>query len=211
MGVLKNGILGPVQGKVAHLVGYDLNGQAVLRSIGANTKPLSEKQMNNNEQMAVIMGFFERMDTLLKTGFTPKASGTTLNYHNVAIKLNKPHALKGFYPNVEVDFAKIVISAGDLPQPVSPTMMLENGQIDFTWGTTDLKWPENTDRVMLLAYSPELKDHEFVYSGAMRHEGKESLKIPAQMESTLMHVYISFVSDDRTKASDSLYMGTIGG
>lgn len=211
MGRLKHGILGPVQGKVAHLVGYELNGQAVIRAIGRNEKEPSPKQNNNTAQMAALMKFFSKMDTLLKTGFTPKASGTTLNYHNVAVKLNKPSALKGFYPDVEIDYPKIVISAGDLPQPVSPTMTLENGQIDFTWSTTDLEWPDNTDRVMLLAYSPALDEHEFVYSGAMRHAGKESLKIPAELQSQLMHVYISFVSDDRTRAADSLYMGTLGG
>ena len=211
MGILKNGILGPMQGKIANVVGYDLNGQPILRTIGKRTKPLTDKQKNTNQQMKVIMDFIKGMKPLLQTGFNPLAKGTTCNYHNLTIKYNLPNAVTGFYPNVYVDYANFVISKGNLPQPVSPAMTFNDDKIVVTWDTSQLQWPENTDRIMILAYAPATKAQTFTYSGAMRNAGQESLLIPAHMQNQLLHVYISFVSDDRTRAADSLYLGILGG
>jgi hypothetical protein len=211
MAILKNGILGGVKGKISNLVGYNLNGQEVIREIGVSTKELTNKQLNNNLQMKVIMEFFNCMDTLLQTGFNPLANGTIKNYHNLAIEYNKPHALKGFYPDVEVDYPKIIISAGDLPQPVNPAIELVAEGLKFSWNGAGISWPYNMDQVMLLAYAPAAKEHVFVNSGARRKDGQDVLKIPATMRNQLLEVYISFVSDDRKRAADSLYLGSVAG
>jgi hypothetical protein len=198
MAILKKGILGGIKGKVANVVGYTINGQEVIRAIGENNKPLTNKQLNNKLQMKVIMEFLKSMDTLLETGFNPKAEGTTKNYHNLAIAYNKPHALKGFYPDVEVDYSKVVISAGELPQPINPT-------VEFV--DEGVSWPYSRDQVMLLAYAPESKTHEFKNSGARRIEGSDILVITPEMHKEPLEIYISFVSDDRKRAADSLYLG----
>jgi len=111
---LTNGIFVAVNGKVGNIIGYHLNGQQVIWTSGVNNKPLSEKQLNNKLQMKVIMQFFHQMDTLIQMGFSPEARNTTKNYNNLAIAYNKPNALTGFYPDVAVDFSKIMISAGHL-------------------------------------------------------------------------------------------------
>lgn len=211
MAILKKGILGGVKGKEANLVGYDLNGQDIIREIGVRTKPLTVSQLNNNLQMQVLMKFIKAMDTLLKTGFNPKAKGTTKNYHNLVISYNKPHALKGFYPDVEVDYPKIIISAGDLPQPIDPAVVMVEEGLRFSWNAKGISWPYNTDRVMLLAYAPGTKEYTFQHSGAKRLDGQDILEITPSMRNESLEVYISFVSDDRERAADSLYLGRIGG
>jgi len=56
--------------------------------------------------MKVINEFFSGMKQLLKTGFGPEARGTTKNYQNLANEYNKPNALKGYLPDVEIDYSK---------------------------------------------------------------------------------------------------------
>jgi hypothetical protein len=204
MGRLKNGILGGLNGKVGKIIGYNLNGQDVIRTIGVTNKPASEKQLNNKLQMQVIMQFFKKMNGLLKMGFNPKAKNTTKNFHNLAISYNKPHALIGFYPHVTIDFSKIVISVGDLPQPENIQVKLIGQTLEFTWEGIN-----NTDQVMLLAYSPNTKQMVFESSGAKRAQKKEILSLIPGMENELLELYISFVSDDRTQVADSLYLGNI--
>lgn len=204
MGKLTNGIFGGVNGKVGNIIGYNLNGQQVIRTIGVNNKPLSEKQLNNRLQMKVIMQFFHQMDTLIQTGFSPKAKNTTKNYHNLAIAYNKPNALTGFYPNVAIDFSKIVISVGDLPQPENTQVRLIGQTLEFTW-----EGIRNTDQVMLLAYAPHTKQMVFESSGAKRAQKKENLSLKPGMENELLELYISFVSNDRTQVANSLYLGNI--
>lgn len=209
MAILKNGILGAANGKIANVVTYTLNGQEIVKSIGVNKKAPTEKQLNNKLQMKVMMSFFSALDNLLQTGFNPKAKGTTKNYHNLAVAYNKPNALKGFYPEVEIDYPKIIISVGDLPQPENPVVEPIEDGLKFSWNVETLTWPYNQDQVMLLAYAPAIKEHVFISSGARRMEGGAILKITPAMRNQLLEVYISFVSDDRQKVADSLYLGQI--
>lgn len=211
MAILKNGILGAANGKISNVVTYTLNDQEIVRSIGVNKKAPTPKQLNNKLQMKAIVDFFNAMDPLLKAGFNPKAKGTTKNYHNLAIAYNKPNALKGFYPEVQIDYPKIIISVGDLPQPVSPAVELVSAGLKFNWSTEGLTWPDNQDQVMLLAYAPLIKRHTFISSGARRIEGQAVLEITREMRNEVLQVYISFVSEDRQKAADSLYLGQVAG
>lgn len=204
MGKLANGILGGVNGKIGNIIGYNLNGQQVIRTIGVNNKPLSEKQLNNKLQMKVIMQFFHKMDTLIQLGFNPKAKNTTKNYHNLAIAYNKPNALMGFYPEVTIDFSKIILSVGDLAQPENTTVRFTDNHLEFTW-----EGIRNTDQVMLLAYAPSTKQMVFEASGAKRAQGKEKLILKPGMENEKLELYISFVSNDRTQVANSLYLGSI--
>lgn len=209
MAILKNGILGAVNGKISNVVSYTLNDQEIVRSIGVNKNAPTPKQLNNKLQMKIIMDFFYNMDPLLKTGFSPKAKGTTKNYHNLAIAYNKPGALKGFYPDVQVDYTKVTISAGDLPQPINPLVERLAAGLKFSWETEGLTWPYNHDQVMLLAYAPAIKKHAFISSGARRTEGEVILEISPEMQDEELEVYISFVSDDRLRVADSLYLGKV--
>nr|WP_294874164.1 DUF6266 family protein [uncultured Pedobacter sp.] len=207
MGQLKNGILGGVTGKVGTVTGYQLNGQEIIRSNGKNNKPPTEKQLNNRQQLSVLMEFFKKMEPLLKTGFDPETRGTTKNYHNLAIFYNKPRALKGYYPNVEIDYPKIRISYGGLSQAFNPTVEMVTEGLKFSWDIQHMIWQEKTDRVMLLAYAPISKLKCFTNSGSQRIERHDILEISPSMRNEPLEIYMAFVSDDRLNASISQYLG----
>ncbi len=209
MGKLKNGILGGISGKVGTVTCYDLNGQEIVRSNGTNNNPPTIKQLNNYQQMTVINEFFAGMEHLLKTGFNPEARGTTKNYQNLAIQYNKPNALKGYFPDVEIDYPKIIISAGNLSQAFNPTVEMVAEGLKFNWDLQHNIYQENSDRVMLLAYAPNSKEMSFNKSGAQRIERCDILKVNPSMRNEPLEVYMSFVSDDRLRASNSQYLGMI--
>ncbi|MBE9600158.1 DUF6266 family protein [Pedobacter sp. MC2016-24] len=211
MARLKNGILGGIHGKLANVVGYSLNGQDIIRTIGKSKKRLTEKQLYNKLKMAVVMDFLSGLDSLIEKGFGPMAEGTTKNYHNLAVAFNNPNALKGICPDVEIDLPKFVFSAGDLPQPEETKVeMVENGLL-FTWSKKGFSFPDNQDQVMLFAYAPDTGDKRFKWNGARRFQGQDVLEIPSLLRDKRLEVYISFVSDDRKRAANSLYLGTING
>lgn len=204
MGRIKNGIFGGVTGRIANLVGYELNGQNVIRTVARSRKPDTVKQLNNKLQMKVIVEFLDGIESLLRMGFNPLANGTTKNFHNLAIAHNKPHALTGFYPDVEIDYPKIVFSKGNLLQPVNTTYTIVDQHLEFTWDKVN-----DSDQVMLLAYAPNSKRAAYEDSGAKRGVGKERLKLKPGMADEPLELYISFVSKDRTQVANSLYLGRI--
>ncbi len=204
MGKLTNGIFGDVNGKIGNIIGYDLNGQHVIRTVGVNTKHLSVKQLNNQMQMKVIMELFSKIETSIHAGFSPIARNTNKNYHNFAISYNKPSALKGFYPDVELDYSKIKISAGELPQPDNINVKLLDHQLIFTWDAVN-----NKDQVMLLAIAPSNKEVVYENSGAYKSTGSATLKLKPKMYNQALEVYISFINNERTMVANSLYLGSV--
>jgi hypothetical protein len=211
MGILKKGIFGNINGLVGNLITYELNGQQVVKMKAAKSnKPATLAQLNNQQQVKVLASFLKDTEVFIKTGFAALAAGTTRNYYNLAIKYNKPQSLSGYYPDVIIDYTKIVLSKGSLPPALDPAVEWVNEGLKFTWG--DLSgdtWPYTEDQVMLFAYNAAKNKKFFNPNGAKRTKGWEILEIPANMRNESFEVYISFVSNDRQDVADSQYIARI--
>ncbi|MNE91713.1 hypothetical protein D3C80_1893580 [compost metagenome] len=69
---------------------------------------------------------------------------------------------------------------------------------------------------MLLAYLPANNTAEYLLSGARRNEGSEELKVSLVPKTNnnankdeYIETYIAFISDDRKRISDSVYVGRV--
>lgn len=88
------------------------------------------------------------------------------------MKYSKPQALIGYYPDVTVDYSKIILSHGSLPQPVDPKVGLVEEGLKFSWDISiEPSWPESKDQVMMLVYFPDRNDTAYETSGAKRSKG----------------------------------------
>ncbi|WP_432710001.1 DUF6266 family protein [Pedobacter sp.] len=211
MGLLPTGILGEINGSVGPVVTYLLNGQNVIRAKGkGSTKPPSLAQLANRQQMKVLTVFFKKATKFLKRGFGHLALGTKHNYHNLAVSANKSTAVLGEYPEQYIDYGKLTLSKGELAEAVHPAVeRMENG-LKFTWDCPpSLEFKFHTDQVMMLAYSPLLNRSVCIDSGAKRRAEQDVLPVSSDLLKEQLEVYISFVSDDRLQAADSIYLGTL--
>jgi hypothetical protein len=137
----------------------------------------------------------------------------------VAIGYNKKHALQGDFPEIGIEYEKVLLSTGDLPglRDAAATLVgnLEEGlALWFDWAVEpeDRDWPRCNDQVMLMAYFPdELYDHPacFKVNGARRKDGQDVLELPVSMAGKPIEVYIAVIAEDRTGAADSQYLGRI--
>ncbi|MBG6234636.1 hypothetical protein IWX76_001191 [Pedobacter sp. CAN_A7] len=212
MALLPGGILGGPNGTVGAVVTYQLNGQNVMRGKPRrSTKPPTLPQLQSRMEMGVLTLFIDKVKGFVKTGFSPLAMGTTRNYHNLAIGYNRSQGTTGNYPDIQIDFEHLMLSKGDLDMAANPMVQrVENG-LKFTWD-----YPGSPvegygkDQVMMLAYSPRLNKSTFIDSGARREKKEDVLILLPAMLQEQLEVYISFVSNDRLNAADSLYLGTVG-
>lgn len=211
MAKLTNGIFGGMTGKIANLVSYSLNGQQIIRGKAApSNKPATVNQLHNRHQMTLLSSFFNGMKGFLKTGFTPGATGTPKNYYNLAVKYNKPNALKGDYPDLTMAYDQVILSKGNLPGALNPLVTWVAQGLKFTWENLGgTHWSHAEDQVMLLAYNANKNKHFFVQNGAKRTKGWDILDIPALMRQEQFELYISFVSNDRSEVANSQYIGSI--
>ena len=211
MGILKNGPLGALVGTTGGITSYVLKGQNVTRAKSEpRTKPLSKKQLANCQKMTVLNEFFDDILLLLKAGFGIEAKDTKYNYHNIATSYNKINALKGEYPNIEMDYPKVLISKGNLMPPEEVTLELVTEGIKFNWHTDGWKYNNGADQAMMLAFDPENKNVSLVVYGAHRSQGFDVLPLPKKMKNKALETYLSFISADRQTVATSVYTGQIG-
>ncbi|WP_316748292.1 DUF6266 family protein [Pedobacter gandavensis] len=210
MGSLQNGLFGGFNGRVGNLVGYMLNGKNVVRTIGHSTKRLSPARKINCDRMTIVNKFLSPISAFIKVGFRLKVVDTDRNFYNEAVSYNKKYAVTGVYPDAELDYPKAMLSMGILLKAEKPSIQHVGAEIEFSWEVpTDLPWKNQKDRAMVLLYWPDQNQHTHILSGSHRKDGKQRVQIDANLTNERVVAYISFVNDDATEISDSVYAGSI--
>lgn len=214
MAISRNGIHGWPSGKLGRVVYYLLRGQPVQRSIGKLGKP-SLKQKANHESMAVITRFLGRFKDYLNNGFELEARGTIRNQHNLAVSYNKKNALKGEYPNLSIDYAKVQLSRGSLTNPENVRMEKVEGGLQISWDPLNAlnkfeKGEQYDDCLQLAVYFPKrMSQVELNFS--KRGNGTAFLSLNEDELESSMEVYLFLSAANHTSVSDTLYLGNLNG
>lgn len=218
MAKIIGGPFGLISGKLGNRVYYIVNGQQRSRIAGRQMKPPTPKQLANMSRMKVTFEFAKTMGLFLEMGFGPEAAVENMQPRNAAVRYIRRRALKGEYPDIEIDYAKLLLSRGWLPglldAGVSGAGDTDAGLLLRYYWTVDLKdsdWPRCNDQVMLMAYCPEVLDADeracFKLTGARRIAGEDVLEVPLTWAGKAVEVYISVISEDRKSVADSQYLG----
>lgn len=209
MGKLYDGILGRVVGSTGNMTSYMLNGQNVTRVKARTITSFSDKQLSNQMCMLVLTKFLQACLPFLKVGFGAAALGTIKNYHNLATAYNRKYALKGVFPNIEIDYPQAMLSMGDLLPAINPAAERVNGGLKFSWDLPASGSPELANQVMLLAYGPKSGRVQRNIYGPLRSVGSAILLLDEDLQKEPLETYISFVSANRLSVANSTYIGRI--
>jgi len=220
MAKLNYGIFGPVIGALSNIVGYIRKGQPLIRIKKNKTKKKkgrSDAQKAVNLRFKMAKTFISEVEEFINVGFQHEVADTQRIPENAATSHLIREAIIGKYPNLEIDYSAVLVSKGKLLPPVNPTVKLEGDRLKFTWDVDPgLGYRLNRDQVMLLAYKPASKNADYLLSGARRNEGAEELEVMIRrkdhgplLKDEFIETYIAFISDDRKRISDSVYVGRV--
>ncbi|WP_316753589.1 DUF6266 family protein [Pedobacter gandavensis] len=210
MAIASNGPQGHLNGKVGNLVFYMLNGQPVVRLIGRKGKP-STLQLANYQEMAVTTKLLSKMGGFIKLGYGLQARGTVHNAHNLATSYHKKQALTGVYPNISIDYSKVKVSQGQMPETAGLRIEKLAGGLEISWDPTATHDLQHNDSVMVMICCPESgKDREYL-NIARRSEGKCFIPMYEDVLNQQIEPYIAFISADGERVSDSVYLGNLNG
>jgi Family of unknown function (DUF6266) len=207
MGKLLQGINGPFSGKVGPVVGYMLGNQAVIRSLpGRSRKPLTPKQLHQRKKFALMNDFLGQLQSLLNLTFASIAVNMTGS--NTAFSYNVMNAIRGFYPDISIDYKMVLLGRGDLPNVESvKTISTEEGKLEFSWtdnsGTGKAK---PTDKAFAAVYNEELNDWEYELNLADRAAGICVLDA-SPLKGKPVHGYLGFITEDGKDVTDTIYTG----
>ncbi len=209
MGILKNGIFGPVVGPVGNVDFYVAKGQFIMRSRRKkSTVPPSQRQLVVREKVKTVSRFLKPVTEFVKIGFADAVSGTTRSAYNAATSALLLDAITGDYPAYELDYARVLLSSGTLLQAIGPMVSVTDTRLIFEW-QPEQAWPNANDRVMMLAYCAELNEAVYNLCGQKRLTGQDLLKPDLHWKGKEVHTYISFISENKNTISTSIYIGSL--
>lgn len=208
MGKLTNGINGPVSGKVGKVVGSNRNGVPYLKGPSKKrTKKVSEKEKANRVRFTAAQSWLSPVLDYVRQGFE---AYTITCYGFIAAK---SYLLLNATEQVNSDFLihpeLVKVSFGTLPLSNNIAVKkVDADKLEFTWDTAPVEGGSAYDQVALLAYDIKKGKAYHSLTGQFRTTGMDRLNIGTKARRTL-HIYISFIAADRSKQSDSIYLGTI--
>ena len=205
MGRLIGGVNGQIQGKVGTMIGSSRNGIPYIKGPYKNrTETVSKKELLNRKKFAAAQAWLAPILGFVREGFrgyTQRSQGF------VAAKswlLNNGFTSQG--EDLHIDPALVKVSSGDLQKPEDIAVeLMETGDLKFTWNPAN-DGSLNSDQVMMLAYDVERGYAKLNTTGQLRKTGTDILQVD-RMGDNNFHVYAAFNAADRSRQSDSVYLG----
>lgn len=208
MAILKNGSNGGFQGKLGNVVGYQWRGKDVIRTLPrTSSKKRSEGQLANQQKMTLVQHFLQATIHFIRLGFKHAAEERQMSAFNLAMSYNKKQAITGLYPNLQLDYSRVVVSMGDVAD-------MEGGSARWVAGGMELTWADNSgeghakssDYLLALLFFPDERHVVHLFNGNHRNEGRSFITLESSLTEKPVHVYASFCRYDGSDVSPSSYL-----
>lgn len=214
MGKMKDGLDGPVSGKVGNHVYYTMYGETHIRmKPSKRTGKKTSKEKSNTGGFAQVQAFMRPLTEYLRVGY--KDYGTKTGGYKAAVSYALHHAVEGDHNHRFVNPEQVRVCGGELHFPQTAEVALEAGNfLRFNWSTETGDNGHELDQVFMLAYAPaETKGDSGMHvgqpTGAFRKDGTDGLQLQPQKEAAEYHVYIGFIARDRSCQAHSRYLGMV--
>lgn len=209
MGIISKGILGGFSGTVGTVIGGSWKGITYMRSQPARrTSNPSEAQLLQQAKFRLAMRFVTSLSGLFVISFRQYANRMT--GINSAFSYLLKNAITGTYPSYTIDYSKVLISRGDLPNAENPTAAAVAGSIiNFTWtNNTGTGKASNDDTAILVVYCPALHLALYTTNGAARSSGSQAYNA-AVFEGEQVETWVGFISANGREIASSIYTGQL--
>lgn len=204
----KNGILGGFSGKVGSVVGYNSYGVDRMRGLPERIAPATVAEIKNRTKFKLVQDTLNCCKELIKIGFNnywTKTGGM-----RGAVSYNKMFALKEEEGEYAIDPEEFRFSGGTLPGLKEVRVEKEGKDLlTFHWDKESVPDSSPQDQVMMLAIDLEGKQASYVAYGGFRSSGTDVLRLSDDLVGKAVEVYIAVIARDRTRQSNSQYLGRI--
>ncbi len=210
MGTIKKGILGGFSGSVGTVIGGNWKGIDYMRGKAAKiSNPKTEAQLDQRARFGAALKFLQPLTSFIRIGF--KNYAVKMTAFNSAMSYNLNNALSGVYPDYFIDYPNALVSRGNLPGALNPTIVSNTpGEITFSW--TNNSHGSNAkanDKVLLVVLNPAKQRAESIVAGNARSSESQTITVPETYLGDEVQCYIAFQDEKQTILSNSVYVGAI--
>jgi hypothetical protein len=210
MGKFSSGLFGAFTGKVGSMVGSTWKGIEVLRSKPRARKgSFSDEQLQQQAKFSLIVKLLRPLAPLMKQKYG--ATAVKMTGLNKALSYNITKAVAGAYPAYTVDYARLELGQGDLPNADSATGS------SAAAGKLSINWPDNTgaddaakadDKAFVVVYCEDLNRWLSKQNAAIRSDGAASVDVLA-FSGKKVQTYLGFVPAKGKRVTTSLFAGEV--
>jgi hypothetical protein len=117
-------------------------------------------------------------------------------------------AIKGEFPEQQINWDKILVADGELVKPENVTITVAENSVHFTWDKDQTGLGSPKDRAIILLYNKTFRRVDANYSGARRDELKDTFFLNSHYRNTgTYEVFIAFKDVMSDHVSKSVYCG----
>jgi hypothetical protein len=210
MGTFEKGYLGGFSGKVGTAVGSTWKNLNVLRSNPPRKRKgaATDLQLERQAKFTLMTSFLLPLTDLLNQTYN-KSAAARMSGFNKAFSVNN-EAITGVYPAFAVDYPKVLLSKGSLPNVGSPSAASTvAGKLAFSWvDNSGINSALSSDLAFVAAYNEELKHWVYLQKAAARNAAGYTLDV-TPFSGKPVQTYIGMMSADRKKVASSWYTGAV--
>lgn len=208
MAKLKSGILGGISGTVGNVVGGRWRGIDYIRSKPASVKnPNTEAQQQQRMRFKLIIQLLRKISPLVNIGLRNHSKSQTAM--NRAMSLNIKEAIIGTFPDLEIDWEKLIFSQGNLATGKNVSADLSvSGTATITWqNSQNGSNSSDADGAIVLLSNTDRDEVVYRLHGASRVDGQVDVDIPQEWSGENIACYLSFRSETGKDVSDNQFLG----
>jgi len=199
-----------LSGSIGDRVYFQRNGISYSRSKPVSCRnPATPAQQVQRAKFNVILKFLKPCKEFVRIGFQTKAKN--MSKFNYATSFIYKNALMGEYPDLSIDYSKVMLSMGNLDGPFEPMIAMSSDcEIEFTWKIDiDAYNYLLNDRAMVLVYNTAKQEAIIFTNGNSRISMRQLVKLPALFAGDEVVCYLAFRDYYGEKVSDSQFIGSI--
>jgi hypothetical protein len=196
-----------IQGKLGDLVYYRYKGKSMVRkAVTRKRNNPTQVQLEHQAKFMLIAKFLRPLTDFLKV--TYKIYNRNNSGYQKAFSENYHKAITGAYPSYSIDYSKVRLGNGKLPEPSDVTINSPDpGKLVFSWSDIDKSVRSlSSDQFYVAIYCEQLNHWICQFRCADRYQ--HFCRVDASFFSrTRVQIYIGFVSADGKLTSNPLYCG----
>lgn len=213
MAEIKQGILGPVNGKVGTVVGVTWRGRHFLRAKPLKShKPASEAQLLQRARMKLVSPFTSKIKDFVNQQYPLKKIGERIT--NGQEQLNSYLLKEGVkmidgHPHLIID--KVLLSIGPLPPAaIKKVSFLKDFSVKVQWDDSIINaLTQPSDQLTMVVYNDETDSFHIAESIAKREEKYTHFALDENWKKGTIHFWSVWRSADQSIHSTSIYHSSL--
>ena len=215
MAVVQNPIIGRARGQAGGMVFTTQFGRNVLKSKALSVaNPKTDKQLGRRAAMTQTVALYRSIAPVVQAGFRSKAIGMSAYNAFSSFNIKQAYSFEASGKEIQIP-AKSKVSVGTIKKEskTASTQAAAAKDVVVTFPTTFAGAGQSaSDKVAVVVVNETKGETAFSFGKAIRSEGTSTVTMPSNLTAEdVLHIYLGFIRDDGTDASDSTYSTEIVG